>query len=182
MTGWLWLGDRRLLSALYSRPFQFTQSPIQYPTSYEDPNTGVYHAQLTGDQKGNLQHLFNREDEPMVLIGSYVITSCGLNLQHRCHHVAFLDPPPSKATGEQAVARVHRVGQAEIVDAITFSTNKTFNDRQFLNNIRKAMPGLLASLNKRLFGRNITSAAFEDEEFVPDVGEWVKWQGVIIRH
>lgn len=144
-------------------------------------STAVYHAHLSVTEKSMLQKTFNREDKPMVLIGSYAITSCGLNLQHRCHFGAFLDPPPSKAIGEQAGARIHRVGQEEVVDLVTFSTKGSFNDRQYTNNLRKAMPGLLASLNQRLFGRDVAvDVDPDDEEAIPDLGEWVNWNGTLV--
>lgn len=64
-------------------------------------------------------------------------------------------PPPSRSVGEQAGARLHRVGQTEIVDLVTLSTKGTFNDSQVLNNLRKAAPGMLTQPSENVFGRGI---------------------------
>lgn len=143
--------------------------------------TGVYHAHLKQSERDRLRHDFTTADNPMVFIGSYALTSCGLNLQHRCHWAAFIDPPPSKAIGEQAGARIHRVGQNEVVEMVTFSTEATFNDRQFLNNLKKAMPGFYASLNKDVFGQELPSYLTDGEVEFPDFGDWVEFEGELVR-
>ncbi|KAK4945202.1 hypothetical protein LTR10_015628 [Elasticomyces elasticus] len=112
----------------------------------------VYHGHLSSQMKRGLKKRFNDEQNPMVLIGSYAITSCGLNLQHQCHWGAFLDPPPSKAMGEQAGARIHRVGQESTGQLVTFSTKGTLNDRQYVNN-------LLNLLNTRFIDGQFQSGA-----------------------
>lgn len=142
----------------------------------------VYHAGLTNQEKEKMQDDFNDINRPEVLIGSYAITSCGLNLQKACFIGAFLDPPPSKALGEQAGARIHRLGQTHDVDLVTFSTKDTFNDRQFRNNMRKAMPGLVANLSNRNFGEDITLSYMEEgEDTLPELGEWVRHNNTLYR-
>jgi hypothetical protein len=139
--------------------------------------TQVYHAGLTHKEKDELRKAFNENDKPLVMIGSYAVTSCGLNLHKRCHWGVFLDPPPSKPIGDQAGARIHRVGQDHPVQLITLTTKNSFNERQILNNLRKAIPGLLASLNQNLFGVDIIGVADKDSQLKPDLGQWVKFQG-----
>jgi hypothetical protein len=47
--------------------------------------TAVYHAHLKPNEKADVHEQFNTDATPMVLIGSYAFTSCGLNFQHKCH-------------------------------------------------------------------------------------------------
>ncbi|KAK5065222.1 hypothetical protein LTR84_001060 [Exophiala bonariae] len=80
-------------------------------------------------------------------------------------------------------ARIHRVGQTKTVELIPFATKSTFNGRQVLNNLKKAVPGLLASLNSNLFGQDI---ACDDEDAGDDwandlqLGDWVELGGVLV--
>lgn len=145
-------------------------------------DTEVYHAGLSAAEKGKLQGKFDGTNSPMVLIGSYATMSCGLNLQHRCHWGAFIDPPPSQQIGAQSCARIHRLGGQEdqIVEFVTFLTKKTFNERQVQNNLRKAIPGVLASLNNSIFGVNI-STNDETDDLELDIGEWVQWEGRLVK-
>lgn len=143
--------------------------------------TEVYHAALSPQEKAKLQRGFNEETTPLILIGSYATTSCGLNLQQRCYTGAFLDPPPSKAIGEQAGARIHRLGQRKDVELVTFSTASTFNDRQLCNNIRKAMPGLVANMATKVFGEGLNTAG-DDPDTITNLGKWVLHRGAMLRY
>jgi len=54
-------------------------------------SAAVYHAGLGIKEKSVLKREFNGNDERMVLIDGYAIMACGPNLQHKCHHVIFMD-------------------------------------------------------------------------------------------
>lgn len=92
------------------------------------------------------------------MIGSFYTMSHGLNLQKSCHWVVFLDPPPSQQHGAQCAGRVYRLGQEETVELVTLNVENTFSDRQIRNNLRKATPGALASLNSTIFGGDLLSS------------------------
>lgn len=93
----------------------------------------------------------------------------------------FLDRPPSNAVGEQSVARVHRCGQHEIVEAITFFTKDSFNDRQNQKNLRKTFPGTMSQLNRILFGRDIAVNTIVEDEINVDLGQWVQFGEEMMR-
>ena len=97
----------------------------------------------------------------MVLVGSFGIMSCGLNLQARSHLAVFLEPPPSQSPGDQAISRFQRLGQAYSVELLTLAIDRSSNDRHFANDMREAMPGIVAAMNEEIFNGNITTDGFD---------------------
>jgi len=132
----------------------------------------VYHSSMNVREKAALQERFNSTNSPMIRIGSYYTLSFGLNLQHSCHWVVFLGPPPAQRVGDQAGSRVHRIGQEFTCELVTLLTKDTFNDRQILNNIRKAVPSIISLLNSHMFKPSL--AMDSDDAVELGLGDWVE--------
>ncbi|KAI9773885.1 MAG: hypothetical protein M1840_006111 [Geoglossum simile] len=68
-----------------------------------------YHSGLSSRDRQHLVKKFHEEQhEVMVLICSYSVNSCGLNLHGRCRNVLIFEPAPSSPVEFQAVGRVFR--------------------------------------------------------------------------
>jgi hypothetical protein len=105
--------------------------------------------------------------------------SVGYNLQEQCHWAAFIDPPPSQPLGDWAAARVHRLGQTEPVEVVTMTVPHTFNDRQIQNNLRKAIPNVMAMMDQTIFGAEVGGGEATEEAEL-HVGRWVNYQGRLV--
>ncbi|KAI9801340.1 MAG: hypothetical protein M1825_003318 [Sarcosagium campestre] len=62
-----------------------------------------------------------------ILITTYRTCSTGINLHQACHNVVFLEPAVNANTLWQAIGRVHRIGQTEVVRVLILFTDGTFN-------------------------------------------------------
>ena len=100
-----------------------------------------------------------------VLIGTYALGSAGINLQNLCRNVHLFDPPGSDAIGIQAVGRVRRIGQLREVKVFEYYVQGTVNEFQRWKNLQKALPGVLAQLNNRIFqGKESSELDIKDLE------------------
>jgi hypothetical protein len=115
----------------------------------------------------------------MILVGSMKGMSVGYNLQSKCHWAVFMDPPPSQPLGDSAAARVHRLGQTEPVEVVTLTVPNTFNDRQIQNNLRKAIPNVMAMMDSTIFGAETGGDVLEEENEL-QTGKWVNFKGRLI--
>jgi hypothetical protein len=138
----------------------------------------VLHAALTHEERDRLIKEFNNSpDTAMVLICSYSVNATGLNLQARCRNTHLFDYPLSEGTVQQAVGRLRRLGQRWIVKVFEYRVPNSFNTRQITHTMSKAMPGLVADLDRALFrlnelddGKVVISNWGLDED-----GELVNW-------
>jgi Helicase conserved C-terminal domain len=136
-------------------------------------SVGVVHAGLSPDERTVIQDCFKElSASPMVYLTSYSINSSGINLQEDCHRCILFDVPPSLGVGLQAAARVHRVGQTELTELITFVLSKSFNDRQVQNNLRKAILGITASLDNSIFKATLERSPEDPDETVVTIADW----------
>ena len=71
---------------------------------------------------------FNTDPSISVMISTLKIGSVGLNLAC-ANKVFFMDPWWNPAVEEQAIARVHRIGQAKEVEVVKFITESTIESR-----------------------------------------------------
>ncbi|EZF68463.1 hypothetical protein A7C99_4982 [Trichophyton rubrum] len=121
-------------------------------------------------EREHLVQAFTTDPERvMVLVCSYNVSSTGLNLQKLCRNVVIFSPPTSKASQDQAIGRVKRLGQTHVVHVYEIRVRDSFNIRQVISNITKAVPALVADLNSRAF--HIEEA---DMGGTIDLGEWGK--------
>ncbi|KAM5462792.1 hypothetical protein MauCBS54593_007863 [Microsporum audouinii] len=112
----------------------------------------IFHSGLSTQERDQLVHTFTTDrDSTMVLVITYNIGSTGLNLQHLCHHAILFDCPPNEALRVQAISRFHRVDQRFVVLVEELRVQGTFNTRLVLNRLSKAIPSMVAELNKESF-------------------------------
>jgi SNF2 family DNA or RNA helicase len=71
---------------------------------------------------------FQEQNESCVLILSLRSAACGLNLTH-AKRVVFLDAAMNEGLERQALARVHRHGQTQPVEAVFLVYRKTIEGR-----------------------------------------------------
>lgn len=112
----------------------------------------VLHAKMSPAERESLIKQFTTaNDECPVLITTFALNSSGLNLQTLCRNLHMLDTPTSESTSAQAIGRLWRLGQQKIVKVYEYHVPDTFSSRQVLRNAAKAIPGLVAQLDKALY-------------------------------
>lgn len=72
---------------------------------------------------------FNNDETTRIGIANYRSGGAGLNLQARCHNVCFYEPTGVPAELTQAMGRVQRSGQTEVVNAWLFRYTGTISVR-----------------------------------------------------
>jgi SNF2 family DNA or RNA helicase len=104
---------------------------------------------LNPTERSNLQHEFNNNPDWCTALGSsYRCSGIGMNLQKIGRFVHLLDPAPTEAAQNQAVGRSYRVGSTRDVLVIEYFVSGTFNEKQVNNQILKAIPGLMALVDR----------------------------------
>ncbi|KAI9651670.1 MAG: hypothetical protein M1831_000545 [Alyxoria varia] len=116
----------------------------------------------------------------------------------------LFDEPSSIPVKEQAIGRIVRIGQRFNVKVFEYWLEGTFNQRRILTNWRKQVPGLVAELDRVLFGprsggEGINEGAIQDEDadvIMGDendeqderyetqgcsLGKWVEYKGALYR-
>ena len=141
-----------------------------------------YHAHLTGIERQELARLFHTTtDECMILICSYQMAVCGLNLQGNCRNSFEFDPPINKALQTQALGRINRVGQRHYVRAIRPSVNRSFDTLIANKAIMKSLEGLATELNLEIWGTEEDEEEEEEDSEQPvkirEVGQFVLCEG-----
>ena len=89
----------------------------------------------TIEQRDKTKKRLTLDDSLRVLVATYFISGIVLNLQHRCRNVYLLTVPGVVSQRDQAIARVHRLGQMCVVKQNHIS-------RQTLSTISKWRPPL----------------------------------------
>ncbi|KAK5075487.1 hypothetical protein LTR64_001694 [Lithohypha guttulata] len=144
-------------------------------------------ADMSQEARRDVIEAFNtRDDACQILILTHAIGSSGLNLQYKCYTSIHLAVPLSRAQRDQADHRIRRWGQEkdrwnEPYDCTSWATQvkDTFNDRQWLNNLRKAYPSVLTELNKYIFNYQLRENAIGQVEL--EIPNWVKFRGRFLR-
>ncbi|KAL8881663.1 MAG: hypothetical protein Q9198_001176 [Flavoplaca austrocitrina] len=126
------------------------------------------HAGLEYDEKRELVSDFSESATKVpVLVPCYAVGSYGYNFQHQNHNVHCFDPAPSDPIENQAIHRSRRLGQKWYVIVVRYYLAKSFNDFHTSNNIRKAIPGVMATLNDRLISKDS-----DGDDIEVDMGSW----------
>lgn len=113
----------------------------------------------------------------MVIVGTYACASTGLDLQTRCWRVHLFELAHNTGISAQAIGRVRRLGNpSEVVFVYEYSVKDSFNEKQVMSNIEKAIPGAMAILNKRMF----YNYDDEDDEEDVDLDDWILRDGRLI--
>lgn len=92
------------------------------------------------------------QDSCMVLIYSYYVNSMGSNMQVQCWNYYLFDLPLSNSLEMQAIGYILHLGQQSTVKVYSYIVTDSFNTKQLIKNIEKALPEITAQLNMSLFG------------------------------
>ena len=116
----------------------------------------VYHAELSTTERQDLFHWFTTEqDSCMVLICSYYINSAGSNMQAQCWNYYLFDLPLSNPLEMQAIRCILHLGQQSTVKVYSYIVTDSFNIKQLIKNVEKALPEITTQLNISLFGSTL---------------------------
>ena len=132
----------------------------------------LYSSQMRADETDRAVQRFNEYlKSDYVFITSYNKGGYGMNLQHRCCNVLMVEPPPSEAAAVQAAGRARRMGNPfRVVNVYEFFLKDSFNSKQTARNRQKALPSLVAELNRQMFsGEN---GEYYQEKGDLDLGVW----------
>jgi superfamily II DNA/RNA helicase len=144
-------------------------------------DAGAITADLSQKERRAVQRAFNEDkNRCRVLVCSYAINSCGLNLQSMCNHVVLWNPPLSDPIAQQAVGRSRRIGQRYTVLVYELFVQKSFNEKQLSHNLAKALPGVMAELNTHIFNGHQGDIEEDREEGRVGLGQWIISEGKLI--
>ena len=91
------------------------------------------------------------QDLCIVLIYSYYINSMGSNMQVQCWNYYLFDLLLSDSLEIQAIRCILYLGQQSIVKMYSYIITDSFNVKQLIKNIEKALPEITTQLNMSLF-------------------------------
>ncbi|GKZ61541.1 hypothetical protein AnigIFM49718_008260 [Aspergillus niger] len=132
----------------------------------------MLHSNLDHKERNDMVNNFNtHRDSYMILIMSYLVNSAGLNLQRFCRNVHLFSVALARAIIEQAIGRVNRVGQTQVVQVFDYRVPDTFQIS--LNNraSQKALPGVLTDMSSSL------ASLLEPEKDYVEANKWVLRDG-----
>jgi SNF2 family DNA or RNA helicase len=139
-------------------------------------DTRVFHSGLTNSDRHVLVDQFTKETITcMVLVCSLSVNAHGLNLHALCSICHLFDLAFSDSVRDQAIGRLRRLGQQNIVQVFEYRVINSFNTRQISNSTNKATAGIIADLNPEMF--NVT---VENDEDV-NLGRWIIRNGQLTR-
>lgn len=108
----------------------------------------------------------------------------GLDLQRLCHNSHLFDPAYSDPVQKSAVDCCRRVGQLYYVVVVEYAVQSSFNDYQITNNLKKAIPGIMSELNRRLIsgGHSETEEkGMESLDKAINLGRWTVHDGHLVK-
>lgn len=95
---------------------------------FADENPALIYGE--SDCQANVRR-FQEDDNCTLAIINYQSGGAGFNLQHVCHNLVFYETVGSPGQIEQAIGRVDRLGQTDVVNAWFFRYSMTMSDRLF---------------------------------------------------
>ncbi|KAL8755625.1 MAG: hypothetical protein Q9184_004740 [Pyrenodesmia sp. 2 TL-2023] len=137
------------------------------------------HAGMSYEERRQLVKDFSEHPTKVtVLVPCWAVGSYGYNFQYYCHNIHLLDPAPSEPIENQAIHRNRRIGQQWYVIVCRYYLRGSFNEFHVSHNLRKALPGVMATLNERLM-RGVTDGDDMDDANAVELGsgQWCIWQG-----
>ncbi|KAI9826779.1 MAG: hypothetical protein M1826_006574 [Phylliscum demangeonii] len=107
-----------------------------------------YHSGLGEEARVELIRKFHCEEvHGHILICSYAINSCGLNLHGLCRNTVLVEPAASLDVEIQAIGRIRRLGQTQEQRVFRLYLQKSWNEWQQANQRQKALGPLSSLLN-----------------------------------
>ena len=122
---------------------------------------GIKSYTLTGatENRGNLVSRFTVDNSPSVFLISLKAGGSGLNLT-KASHVVLLDPWWNPAVEQQAIDRLHRIGQKQSVNAYRILAKNTVEER--VRQLQKLKSELFkAVVDEGTFSAALTTSDFE---------------------
>ncbi|EON67562.1 hypothetical protein W97_06930 [Coniosporium apollinis CBS 100218] len=139
-------------------------------------NTDVrsYRADLSQGQRTDLAFdLHEEKHKCTILICSYLVSACSLNLLGHCRVIILFEPSPNDSILRQVLGRQLRCGQKKWIRLISLVLEESFNLRQNANNLVKALPGLITCLNLEVWGDGTDGEV--------GLGDWVPYRGQLYQ-
>jgi DNA repair protein RAD5 len=102
--------------------------------------TQLYHGGLSVKQRDDAVTKFSRRHGPKVLLASTTSTSVGLNLV-RANHAVLMEPTWNPGVEEQAMNRIHRIGQERPVRIIRLIVPNSIDEQIYKLSEAKAQLG-----------------------------------------
>lgn len=140
----------------------------------------VVHGGMNQLERTSAIQNFTRKPSPSVLVMSYQINSAGLNLHYQCRNVHLYSVATSKATLDQAIARVWRVGQTKIVMVYEYRATDTFDDYLIRRNTSKIIPAIIVGMSKDLLSAEMLEEDASNEAGL-DLNRSVLRDGEIVK-
>ena len=108
---------------------------------------------MSSSERSDAIDRFNENPkDPMACITTFAQSGVGYNFQHMCNHCHFAESSVNEGTEAQGLGRIVRYGCiAKVVYLYHYSVEGTFDDKRFIDNLRKAIPETLANMNQQLF-------------------------------
>ncbi|KAL8751722.1 MAG: hypothetical protein Q9184_005977 [Pyrenodesmia sp. 2 TL-2023] len=129
------------------------------------------HAGMTFEERRQLVNEFQTQPgRKMVLVPCWAVGSYGWNWQV-AHNIHLLDPAPSDPIEDQSIHRCRRIKQKWYVIVVRYYLAQSFNDYHTSHNIKKALPGVMASLNDRLM-----SGSSDGDQGDIALGKWCVYE------
>jgi hypothetical protein len=111
----------------------------------------MLHAQMEHRERAELvKNFMEKPHTSMVLVMSYLVNSAGLNLQRLCRNVHLFSVAMTRATADQAIGRVSRVGQTRCVLVYDYRVPGTFQISLSNRATEKALPGVMTDMSSSL--------------------------------
>ncbi|KAI9777953.1 MAG: hypothetical protein M1839_008488 [Geoglossum umbratile] len=119
---------------------------------------------MSMNSRQNIIDAFHTDrSSPMVLICTYMINSCGLNLHGHCRNVLLFSPAPSQPVEQQAIGRCRRIGQTMPQRVWRLFLRQSWDEWAEGNALVKLLPTFMAEMNSKLFAGSSDGV---DEEIV----------------
>ncbi|KAI9865204.1 MAG: hypothetical protein M1813_002524 [Trichoglossum hirsutum] len=103
-------------------------------------NVSVLHSGLSKGAREVMIYGFNHDTEPEILITSYGVGSCGVDLHLRCGSMVLYETAVNVQTEQQAIGRIHRRGQKEEQIVWRLVTVGSYQEFQQMMQLKKYTP------------------------------------------
>jgi hypothetical protein len=108
-----------------------------------------------------------------------MVGSTGLNLQHACSDQIMIGTTASDAQEQQALARIHRIGQQREVSALKLVVESSYGEARRLKRFWKVIASLVAHLEEdKLVGEGKISKWSREDDLRAEITTlWKELQG-----
>lgn len=108
------------------------------------------HAGLSNLERIDLMNRFNKLDDLDILLTSYAISGVGLDFQPQCNNIVLFEPAINFPIEEQAIGRIHRIGNRYEQMVYRLFTRGTYHHAQLMKSRKKWLA--IVQLHRNLHG------------------------------